>query len=221
MDEYTDLDARYARAGLIEKRISKRFQKKVFKFFGVEGCGPHSFRRTFCTDLYRRGVKLEHIQRLLRHASIDDSLRYVSNKALNEDVDEILMDVFAKDAGKANESIALPSFKYSADDRSNIYGLLDQGSVDSDICVEDYFKNFPLTTPKMKSGNQNLGNNKLTNISSTKRRRSIKRLSKSRNSGVESINSREVRKFDDYVCHMGTWKMASLNKFSLIFYVFF
>jgi hypothetical protein len=178
LDEYKDFDERYARAGLIEKRISKRFQKKVFEYFKVDRCGPHSFRRTFCTDLYNRGVKLEHIQRLLRHASVDDSLRYISSKVINEEVDKLLVDVFVKNEVKAKDNIEIPSFKCSVDDESVMHGLMEPMLLDDDIYVEDSIKNLTPTLSKMEPRLRHSSKIKTASISSTQRRRSIKRQSK-------------------------------------------
>jgi len=40
---------------------------------------PHSFRRSFATNLYNRGGKLETIQKQLGHASLDTTMAYIHN----------------------------------------------------------------------------------------------------------------------------------------------
>ena len=43
---------------------------------GVPSCHPHRFRHTYTTDLLRKGVPLEVIQKLLGHVSILTTQRY-------------------------------------------------------------------------------------------------------------------------------------------------
>jgi site-specific recombinase XerD len=42
----------------------------------VTNCTPHRFRHTYATDLLRRGVRLEVVQKLLGHASITTTMIY-------------------------------------------------------------------------------------------------------------------------------------------------
>ena len=44
---------------------------------GVENVHPHRFRRTFATNLSRRGMAIEEIQKLLGHKSLNTTLKYV------------------------------------------------------------------------------------------------------------------------------------------------
>jgi len=43
---------------------------------GVSACHPHRFRHTLATELLRRGVRLEVLQRLLGHVSITTTQAY-------------------------------------------------------------------------------------------------------------------------------------------------
>lgn len=45
---------------------------------GVENVHPHRFRRTFATNLSRRGMELQEIQKLLGHSDINTTLVYVN-----------------------------------------------------------------------------------------------------------------------------------------------
>lgn len=49
----------------------------IAKRAGVTDCHPHRFRRTFATNLSKRGMELQEIQRLLGHASINTTTIYV------------------------------------------------------------------------------------------------------------------------------------------------
>ena len=47
------------------------------KSAGVENVHPHRFRRTFATNLYRRGMDVHEIQRLMGHTSVNTTLEYI------------------------------------------------------------------------------------------------------------------------------------------------
>ena len=51
--------------------------KKLEKTSGVPNIHPHRFRRTFATNLSRRGMAIEEIQKLLGHKSLNTTLKYV------------------------------------------------------------------------------------------------------------------------------------------------
>ena len=51
---------------------------RIAKRAGVSNVHPHRFRRTFATNLARRGMKIQDIQRLLGHSNINTTLEYVS-----------------------------------------------------------------------------------------------------------------------------------------------
>ena len=45
---------------------------------GVEGVHPHRFRRTFATNLSRRGMPLQEIQVLMGHANANTTMQYIA-----------------------------------------------------------------------------------------------------------------------------------------------
>lgn len=51
--------------------------KEVAKRSGVTNVHPHRFRRTFATGLAARGMKVQEIQRLLGHSTIQTTMEYV------------------------------------------------------------------------------------------------------------------------------------------------
>ena len=50
----------------------------IAKRAGVDNVHPHRFRRTFATNLARRGMEIQEIQKLLGHCDINTTLVYVS-----------------------------------------------------------------------------------------------------------------------------------------------
>ena len=59
--------------------ILRRLEKKT----GLP-CNPHTFRRTFASNLHRRGVDVEHIMRLGGWESLDMVLRYTKSVKFEE-----------------------------------------------------------------------------------------------------------------------------------------
>ena len=55
-----------------------RILSTIGKRAGVENVHPHRFRRTFATNLARRGMEVQEIQQLLGHTSIETTMRYVT-----------------------------------------------------------------------------------------------------------------------------------------------
>lgn len=51
--------------------------REISKRSGIEDVHPHRFRRTFATNLAARGMDIQAIQKLLGHAKIDTTLKYV------------------------------------------------------------------------------------------------------------------------------------------------
>lgn len=51
--------------------------RKLGRYANVKNVHPHRFRRTFATELWRKGVPIEHIKILLGHESIQTTLRYI------------------------------------------------------------------------------------------------------------------------------------------------
>lgn len=55
--------------------------KEIGKRASVNNVHPHRFRRTFATDLAKRGMPIQEVQKLLGHSDINTTLRYaVINK---------------------------------------------------------------------------------------------------------------------------------------------
>ena len=52
--------------------------KMIAKRGNVENCHPHRFRRTFATNLAKRGMKVQDIQVLLGHSNINTTMKYVN-----------------------------------------------------------------------------------------------------------------------------------------------
>ena len=73
-----DFDERLQIAGL--RQIVIRLCKKA----KLKGWGLHAFRRTFAITLYRKGVDILSISRLLGHTSIEVTKRYLNIN--NEDL---------------------------------------------------------------------------------------------------------------------------------------
>ena len=55
-----------------------RILKTIEKRAGVENVHPHRFRRTFATNLAKRGMEIQEIQRLLGHANLNTTMIYVA-----------------------------------------------------------------------------------------------------------------------------------------------
>ena len=51
--------------------------KEIAKRAGVSNVHPHRFRRTFATNLARRGMDIQEIQKLLGHSNINTTMQYV------------------------------------------------------------------------------------------------------------------------------------------------
>lgn len=68
--------------GRSNKRISaggiQHALKEIGKRAGVTNVHPHRFRRTFATGLANRGMKIQEIQKLLGHSTIQTTLTYVA-----------------------------------------------------------------------------------------------------------------------------------------------
>ena len=78
-----DVDAIFLR----EKKVNGEYKsittngiesavRKIGEKAGVDNCHPHRFRRTAATWASKRGMKLEHIQRMLGHEEINTTLIY-------------------------------------------------------------------------------------------------------------------------------------------------
>lgn len=56
------------------RKLLKRIEART----DVDDVHPHRFRRTFATNLYRRGMDIHEIQRLMGHANINTTMEYIS-----------------------------------------------------------------------------------------------------------------------------------------------
>ena len=87
-------DGSYARAaptpptredrGRVSSEALRKIVAPVMRAAGVEEelCHPHVLRHTFATLYMRRdGARLEHLQRLMGHASIDTTAQYLHTTA--------------------------------------------------------------------------------------------------------------------------------------------
>lgn len=64
--------------GMLSTRWIQLLLKKIGARAGVENVHPHRFRRTFATNLSKRGMEIQEIQKLLGHANINTTMIYVS-----------------------------------------------------------------------------------------------------------------------------------------------
>lgn len=64
----------------------RKHLKMMGERVGVDNVHPHRFRRTFATNLYRDGVDLLTIQRLMGHANISTTQRYIDTSDIAVDV---------------------------------------------------------------------------------------------------------------------------------------
>ena len=54
-----------------------KMMQKYERIAQVENVHPHRFRRTFATTMYKRGMDLEEIRRLMGHTVVQTTLRYI------------------------------------------------------------------------------------------------------------------------------------------------
>lgn len=55
----------------------RRILKKYAKITGVQNVHPHRFRRTFATEMHRRGMDIDEIRKLMGHTEVQTTLRYI------------------------------------------------------------------------------------------------------------------------------------------------
>lgn len=64
------------------KKLSKEsielLLTRIGKAASVDNVHPHRFRRTFATNALKRGMPLQHVQRLMGHKSLDTTMLYCS-----------------------------------------------------------------------------------------------------------------------------------------------
>ena len=63
--------------GHIQRRSADQVLRVVCEALDLDGTSTHSFRRSFATNLHKRGRSLAEIQRLLGHRRMDMTARYV------------------------------------------------------------------------------------------------------------------------------------------------
>ena len=51
--------------------------RKLGENAGINKCHCHKFRRTFCTNLVKKGMAIDQVQKLMGHESIEITLRYL------------------------------------------------------------------------------------------------------------------------------------------------
>lgn len=51
--------------------------RKIGQNSNVSECHPHKFRRTFCTNLVKKGMAIDQVQKLMGHESIEITLKYL------------------------------------------------------------------------------------------------------------------------------------------------
>lgn len=60
-------------------RFSLEEVKSYAERAGIAEVNPHKFRHTFSTTLYRRGLDVRMIQRLLGHSNINTTMIYIDS----------------------------------------------------------------------------------------------------------------------------------------------
>lgn len=60
----------------MSKQAVEKILKAIAKYAGVSKVHPHRFRRTFATNALNRGMSIQHLQRILGHASLDTTMIY-------------------------------------------------------------------------------------------------------------------------------------------------
>ena len=73
------------KGALFTSRVGKRFSPssmsrlftRLYQTAGLEGCTSHTGRRSAARNLNRNGVSLYNIQKILRHADISQTVRYI------------------------------------------------------------------------------------------------------------------------------------------------
>ena len=67
----------------IVKELSRRMKEYTGKICN-EQVPLHGLRRTYATMLYEEGTSLEIISRLLRHSNLEETVKYIDTKAIDE-----------------------------------------------------------------------------------------------------------------------------------------
>lgn len=64
--------------GRISTTLIQRVLKQLGKRAGVDDVHPHRFRRTFATNLSKRGMEIQEIQKLLGHSNVNTTMIYIN-----------------------------------------------------------------------------------------------------------------------------------------------
>lgn len=76
-DDRPELFLSNYKKGYSTKGIERQLEG-IAKRAGVENVHPHRFRRTFATNLSKRGMAVQEIQKLMGHANINTTLVYIA-----------------------------------------------------------------------------------------------------------------------------------------------
>ena len=66
----------------LQKGSAEAMLHKIGNRANVSNVHPHRFRRTFATNLVKRGVPIEHVQKLMGHTTLDMTMHYCT---INDD----------------------------------------------------------------------------------------------------------------------------------------
>lgn len=64
------------RGSRMQKGTCEKILHTISERAGVKNVHPHRFRRTFATNLLKRGVPIEHVQKLMGHTTLDMTMHY-------------------------------------------------------------------------------------------------------------------------------------------------
>ncbi len=89
---FTPRNHKKGRSRSITRQYVWLLLNKYAKMVGIdESIGTHTLRKTFGYQLYKKGVSVEYIQKMLNHSSSSTTLRYIG--ITQEQLDEIYIDL--------------------------------------------------------------------------------------------------------------------------------
>lgn len=71
----------------LSKQSIEKMLKKISDITGIKNVHPHRFRRTFATNALNKGMKIQHLQAILGHSSLDTTMLYCSVDEDNVKID--------------------------------------------------------------------------------------------------------------------------------------
>lgn len=71
----------------LSKQSIEKMLKKISEITGINNVHPHRFRRTFATNALNKGMKIQHLQAILGHSSLDTTMLYCSVDEDNVKID--------------------------------------------------------------------------------------------------------------------------------------